>query len=89
LAKLTPLNPNDTSSYSFSIITPLESHGTSDYLNGKIVLEISALETDPLLSELGSKADRYYVRPMYKLVIECDTANNGKFIAKVDEVYVN
>lgn len=60
-----------------------------DALSGKISLEISANDTSALTSEKGAKADRYYLRPVYKLIIECNTANNGQFIAKVPEVYVD
>lgn len=61
----------------------------TDALNGKASLTISSSETDPLVSDKGTKLDRYYLRPVYKLVIECNTVNNGDFIAKVPEVYVD
>jgi hypothetical protein len=60
-----------------------------DALSGKVSLEITSIETSALVSEKGEKADRYYLRPVYKLIIDCDTENNGKFIAKVPEVYVD
>jgi len=61
----------------------------TDALNGKVNLVITSAETDSLVSDKGTKSDRYYLRPVYKLVIECSTANNGDFIAKVPEVYVD
>ena len=38
--------------------------------------------------ERGDKADYYYAKPLYRLAIDCNTLNNGKFVAKVDKVYV-
>lgn len=61
----------------------------ADALNGKVSLTITSSETTSLVSDKGTKADRYYLRPVYKLVIECNTTNNGDFIAKVPEVYVD
>jgi hypothetical protein len=65
-----------------------------DAANGKISLTITAAETDDnsgtaLVKEKGSKVDRYYLRPTYKLTLRCNTANNGNFIVKVPEVYVD
>lgn len=60
-----------------------------DSLSGKTSLLLTESEVNELQSEKGSKVDRYYVRPMYKLVIACSTQTNGDFIAKVDEVYVD
>lgn len=61
----------------------------TDATNGKASLTITSAETTPLVSDKGTKADRYYLRPVYKLVIDCNTENNGDFIAKVPEVYVD
>ena len=58
-------------------------------LSGKVSLVITSAEAAPLTGERGSKTDRYYLRPTYKLVIDCSTANNGDFIAKVPEIYVD
>ena len=57
------------------------------YINGKIELTIGT--TTGLVIERGSKADRYYLKPTYRLAIECSTLNNGDFVAKVDNVYVD
>jgi hypothetical protein len=61
----------------------------TDAANGKVTLVVDAFSTMALTGEKGSKADRYYLRPTYKLVIDCSTTNNGDFIAKVPEVYVD
>jgi hypothetical protein len=58
-------------------------------LSGKVTLVITSSETSTLVSDKGTKTDRYYLRPTYKLVIDCNTTNNGDFIAKVPEVYVD
>jgi hypothetical protein len=60
-----------------------------DALNGKISLSISESDTQWLTVDKGERVDRYYTRPTYKLVLKCDTVNNGNFIAKVPEVYVD
>ena len=56
--------------------------------NGKIKLVLSSEAVDGLDIERGDRADYYYSKPLYKLIIDCDTVNNGKFIAKVHKVYV-
>lgn len=65
-----------------------------DAANGKISLTISSAETDngagvELIKDMGDKVDRYYLRPTYRLMLRCNTANNGNFIVKVPEVYVD
>lgn len=56
--------------------------------SGKLKLELSSVEVDALLQERGAKVDKYYLKPVYRLAIDCDTLNNGKFVAKIPEVYV-
>lgn len=56
--------------------------------NGKIKLALDNETVNGLNIERGERADYYYSKPLYKLVIDCDTVNNGKFIAKVHKVYV-
>jgi len=58
-------------------------------LSGKVNLLITSSDTSSLSSDKGSKTDRYYLRPVYKLLIACSTTNNGNFIARVPEVYVD
>jgi hypothetical protein len=82
VAKLLKLSDNtEVLSKSLSKVAP--------YTNGKVELVISAAETIPLVGEKGGKADRYYLRPVYKLMLVCNTEANGNFIAKIAEVYVD
>lgn len=60
-----------------------------DALNGKITLVIPEADTVGLVTDKGAKVDRYYLRPTYKLILKCNTENNGDFIAKVAEVYID
>jgi len=56
---------------------------------GRVNLVIPKADTENLITDIGDKVDKYYIRPTYKLLIECETVNNGNFIAKVQEVYVD
>ena len=60
-----------------------------DAISGKVSLELLVAEIANLATDKGSKTDRYYLRPTYKLILDCSTTNNGDFIAKVPEVYVD
>lgn len=60
-----------------------------DALSGKVSLTVTEVEAAALVSDRGAKEDRYYLKPTYKLVLDCVTANNGSFIAKVDNIYVD
>jgi len=60
-----------------------------DAPNGKVNLVIPLADTANLVADKGTKVDRYYLRPVYKLILTCSTVNNGDFIAKVPEVYVD
>jgi len=82
-AKLVPLNGDgayDGLEYELEV---------TDALSGKVQMVVPADDTEEMASEKGEKADRYYAKPTYKLVIECVTQNNGNFIAKVPLVYVD
>lgn len=57
-------------------------------LAGKITLKLANAYCTAMESAKGSAADRYYLKPGYRLAIECDTIENGKFTAKVPLVYV-
>ena len=57
--------------------------------NGKVSLTIPKEDTVDLEVKRGGEADRYYLRPTYKLTLDCSTVNNGDFIARVPEVYVD
>ena len=59
-----------------------------DATNGKLRFLVTEAETMGLLSERGQKEDRYYLKPVYKLLLEATTVNNGSFIAQLGKVYV-
>lgn len=85
VADLIPLDPLDTVTGISNLVLSLP----DNLLSGKVTLVIPASSTADLVKDMGDKADRYYLRPVYKLVIKCTTQNNGNFIAKVPEVYVD
>ena len=57
--------------------------------NGQIKIVMNPALTSTLEKERGPKEDRYYLRPTYRIAIECNTLNNGSFVAKIDDVYVD
>lgn len=61
----------------------------ADALSGRVQLVITEAEADALVSDRGNKEDRYYLRPNYRLMLDCSTTNNGDFIAKIDNIYVD
>lgn len=61
----------------------------NDALSGKVDLIITSSETDLFEAVRGPVEDRYYLKPSYTLTLDCTTAANGSFIAKVPEVYVD
>jgi hypothetical protein len=91
------IDPADTFQAAILPLDPLDVSGplidkalvATDLANGQVTLTITETESNTAITSLGSKTDRYYSRPMYKLVIDCVTLNNGKFIAKVPEIYVD
>ena len=60
-----------------------------NYANGQIKIVMNPTLTSTLEKERGPKEDRYYLRPTYKIAIECDTLNNGNFVAKLENVYID
>lgn len=84
VASLLPLNPSDTT-------TGIKNRTltVTSATDGKVSLVLTSSDVSNLVSDKGSKVDRFYGRPSYKLIIECNTQNNGNFIAKVPEVYVD
>jgi len=60
-----------------------------DVNSGMVRLTITTTETQTLVSEKGDKVDNYYLKPTYKLILDCNTVANGAFITKVDNVYVD
>lgn len=59
-----------------------------DDINGRIKVVIPQSTADGLTREVGDRADNFYNKPVYSAVIIADTANNGKFVAKLAKVYV-
>lgn len=59
-----------------------------DDANGKLKIVLSDTLVTALVMERGDRADYYYSKPMYRLVIDASTVNNGDFIATIDKVYV-
>ena len=59
-----------------------------DANNGKLKIVMSDELVTSLVAERGDRADYYYSKPMYRLLIDASTVNNGDFIATVDKVYV-
>ena len=57
--------------------------------NGQIKIVMNPAFTSKLEKERGPKEDRYYLRPTYRISIECDTLNNGNFVAKLENVYID
>ena len=56
--------------------------------NGQILIVLKNSAIADMVSERGDKVDKYYLKPTYRMVIDCDTVNNGKFTAKINSVYV-
>ena len=59
-----------------------------DANNGKLKIVLSDALVTSLTMERGDRADYYYSKPIYRLVIAAATANNGDFRATIDKVYV-
>ena len=59
-----------------------------DAANGVIKLMYPQTLVDTLISDRGPKVDEYYLKPTYRLAIECSTEDNGRFVANLDEVFV-
>ena len=59
-----------------------------DSANGKLKIVLSDALVTALAMERGDRADYYYSKPIYRLVIDASTVNNGDFIATIDKVYV-
>lgn len=57
-------------------------------LEGQIKIVLNDALVNSLEKEVGGKEDRYYLRPLYRIAIECNTVDSGSFIAKIPLVYV-
>lgn len=56
--------------------------------NGKIRILLKQALVDNLVASKGDKVDGCYPKSEYRISVICDTANNGKFTAKLANVYV-
>lgn len=88
------IQPTDTFKAIFRTLSKGEDIFSKDMtienaLGGRISLTITAEETKKLTAARGGEEDRFYVKPVYSLILDCNTEANGKFLAKVDAVYVD
>ena len=60
-----------------------------DDANGQIRVTMNHTLTDRLEKERGPKEDRYYLKPTYRMAIECSTMNNGNFVIKLKNISVD
>ena len=60
-----------------------------DDANGQIRVTMNPTLTDRLEKERGPKEDRYYLKPTYRMSIECNTMNNGNFVVKLKNISVD
>lgn len=60
-----------------------------DAANGKVGLIFTANDTASLVADKGGKVDDYYLKPVYKLVLQCNTQANGNFLVTIGKVYVD
>lgn len=56
--------------------------------NGKIRVLLKQTLVNTLVASKGDKVDGCYPKSEYRISVICDTANNGKFTAKLANVYV-
>lgn len=55
---------------------------------GKIRILLKQALVNNLVASKGDKVDGCYPKSEYRISVICDTANNGKFTAKLANVYV-
>ena len=60
-----------------------------DDANGQIRVTMNPTLTDRLEKERGPKEDKYYLKPTYRMAIECNTMNNGNFVIKLKNISVD
>ena len=56
--------------------------------NGKIRVLMKEALVSSLIASKGDKVDGCYPKSEYRINVICDTVNNGKFTAKLANVYV-
>ena len=57
-------------------------------INGKIRILLKQTLANTLVASKGDKVDGCYPKSEYRISVICDTVNNGKFTAKLANVYV-
>ena len=68
-----------------------DANGVVDVYNaegGKIRILLKEALVRDLVASKGDKVDGCYPKSEYRISVICDTANNGKFTAKLANVYV-
>ena len=60
-----------------------------DAPSGRIMITLNPHLTNRLVKERGPKVDKYYLKPTYRIAIDCDTLNNGKFVIKLRNVSID
>ena len=97
------IDPSDTFAISFINLTTdsiehtidMDNQNTNGYIeiadaiNGQINLVLKKDFISTLSKERGPKEDRYYLKPTYSILIECNTLADGKFYSKIPEVYID
>ena len=57
--------------------------------NGKIKIKLNSVFVNNLVKDRGPKEDKYYLKPTYRMDLDCVTTNNGSFVAKIHDIYVD
>lgn len=57
--------------------------------NGKIKIKLNSVFVNALVKDRGPKEDKYYLKPTYRMDLDCVTTNNGSFVAKIHDIYVD
>lgn len=60
----------------------------TDAENGEVTMTVSSAQAAGLVSTKGEVVDGRFLKPTYRLLVSCNTAGNGAFVAKVPKVYV-
>lgn len=79
-SKIATLTMDDTSLAGYIYV--------SDAVNGKITIVIKEDFINTLESKRGSGSDNYYSVPTYRMMINAETLDNGKILAKIDNIKV-
>lgn len=56
---------------------------------GEIKLTLTSEQVSTLTRDVGSKANRSYLKTEYSMIIEADTKNQGTFLIRVEDVYID